>query len=448
MGQFPIRKFVATKVFGERKYEIEFRGGQPVSIVVGPNGTGKSTLLSLYYLSITKQWGRLSEYDFESLHIFPAVGNGIRIDASDIIRSSEQLFLPPSLRRYYQKVLSSGTMSQLTLNSSSTILRRLSREINVPEVALRDLRDLIAHEPTLFHPNLEIIESSIDSLEIGHVMYLPTFRRIEKDININVKIDDTVKRRPEKNDYTELVKSGMQDVTDMMRRYISDLNAQSRSRVTNAFQEFISDMVRGKISEYSLANIKKYDSVALQAFIMSLQDELFTNSDKERLVQFVEKEQLRKQGKPKKDDQYMGYFVNKMLEIFTEMQELESPIRNFIGIVDGYLGKNKEIYQDASEVAVVNVNSKSILPLEALSSGEKQIISLFSYLLLSEVKSFIVLIDEPELSLSVPWQRSFIPDIMKTGRCSQLFSVTHSPFIFDNNYFDDVVDIDSLYNND
>jgi predicted ATPase len=43
-----------------------------------------------------------------------------------------------------------------------------------------------------------------------------------------------------------------------------------------------------------------------------------------------------------------------------------------------------------------------------------------------------VIIDEPELSLSVPWQRRFLPDILATGQCKGLIAVTHSPFIFDN----------------
>ena len=44
----------------------------------------------------------------------------------------------------------------------------------------------------------------------------------------------------------------------------------------------------------------------------------------------------------------------------------------------------------------------------------------------------LVLIDEPELSLSVPWQRRFLTDIRRGGFCAGLVAVTHSPFIYDN----------------
>jgi hypothetical protein len=67
-----------------------------------------------------------------------------------------------------------------------------------------------------------------------------------------------------------------------------------------------------------------------------------------------------------------------------------------------------------------------------LSSGEKQIVSLFSHIYFSGDKNYFVIIDEPELSLSVPWQQRFLPDIIDTKRCTGLIAVTHSPFIWEN----------------
>jgi predicted ATPase len=72
------------------------------------------------------------------------------------------------------------------------------------------------------------------------------------------------------------------------------------------------------------------------------------------------------------------------------------------------------------------------IELKYLSSGEKQVISLFAQIYLSKAKRFFVIIDEPELSLSVPWQRKLLPDLWSSGNCEFLAAVTHSPFIFDN----------------
>jgi predicted ATP-binding protein involved in virulence len=72
------------------------------------------------------------------------------------------------------------------------------------------------------------------------------------------------------------------------------------------------------------------------------------------------------------------------------------------------------------------------MPLDKLSSGEKQIISIFSRLYLEDSSPVAILFDEPELSLSMEWQRKLLQDIVDSDKCIFLLAATHSPFIFDN----------------
>lgn len=58
-------------------------------------------------------------------------------------------------------------------------------------------------------------------------------------------------------------------------------------------------------------------------------------------------------------------------------------------------------------------------------------ISMFAKLILYP-KRKIVLIDEPELSLSLDWQKQILPDVLNAPLCLQVIAITHSPFIFDN----------------
>lgn len=80
-----------------------------------------------------------------------------------------------------------------------------------------------------------------------------------------------------------------------------------------------------------------------------------------------------------------------------------------------------------------NENGK-VIQLMQLSSGEKQIVSLFSKLYLESDEKSVVVIDEPELSLSIQWQKMLLPDIILTNNCDLLVTVTHSPFIFANEF--------------
>ena len=70
------------------------------------------------------------------------------------------------------------------------------------------------------------------------------------------------------------------------------------------------------------------------------------------------------------------------------------------------------------------------IELENLSSGEKQMVALFAMVYLDK-KPFYLFIDEPEMSLSIIWQRTLLADIIKSNKCRLLFAATHSPYIFE-----------------
>ncbi len=87
------------------------------------------------------------------------------------------------------------------------------------------------------------------------------------------------------------------------------------------------------------------------------------------------------------------------------------------------------------------------LALSDLSSGEQQEVVLL-YELLFKVKSgTLVLIDEPELSLHVVWQKQFLDDLFKIIALQKINIViaTHSPQII-NNHWDLTVDLEDLRN--
>lgn len=116
--------------------------------------------------------------------------------------------------------------------------------------------------------------------------------------------------------------------------------------------------------------------------------------------------------------------------------EREKPISAFCALCSEYIRGKKFVCDRATfQFAIIPTHPAEPgqkIDLSELSSGEKQIVSLFSHLYLSGKHRFFVLIDEPELSLSVPWQRRFLSDIRKGAFCAGLIAVTHSPFIYEN----------------
>ncbi|MEL4897668.1 AAA family ATPase [Crocosphaera sp. Alani8] len=131
------------------------------------------------------------------------------------------------------------------------------------------------------------------------------------------------------------------------------------------------------------------------------------------------------------DSSNLGY---KNLKLQDKTTALDETIKSFVNVCNKYLNPSKQIIynESAAEIYIEQTRNNENIELSNLSSGEKQIISLFSKVYIEAKEDFILIIDEPELSISVEWQQMLLPDIMKSGKCKRLIAATHSPFISKN----------------
>lgn len=93
--------------------------------------------------------------------------------------------------------------------------------------------------------------------------------------------------------------------------------------------------------------------------------------------------------------------------------------------------RHKQVRVDREEgLAVVNDDSE-MLPLDSLSSGEQHELILHYDLLFKVPSNTVVLLDEPELSLHIEWQSKFLADLMAIVKLSHFDALlaTHSPYI-------------------
>ena len=91
----------------------------------------------------------------------------------------------------------------------------------------------------------------------------------------------------------------------------------------------------------------------------------------------------------------------------------------------------KHIRIDPDRGIVAQGRKGERLELEQLSSGEQHELVLHYDLLFRVRPNTLVLIDEPELSLHVAWQKRFLPDLLEIVATAQfdVLMATHSPFI-------------------
>lgn len=127
----------------------------------------------------------------------------------------------------------------------------------------------------------------------------------------------------------------------------------------------------------------------------------------------------------------MTVYANDTREKLAVLTELARRVELLLTIVNRkFRNKRITVARDAGLVAI-GADGQHRLPLTSLSSGEQHELVLLYDLLFKVKPNTLVLIDEPELSLHVTWQESFLSDLQEIIRVSQfdVLLATHSPYI-------------------
>lgn len=112
------------------------------------------------------------------------------------------------------------------------------------------------------------------------------------------------------------------------------------------------------------------------------------------------------------------------------LDDFANRTRLFLGSVNAKF-QHKRIRLDRQKGLVAESDKDESLELDYLSSGEQHELVLHYDLLFRVPSNTVVLIDEPELSLHVAWQKRFLPDLAEIVQLSgfDVLIATHSPFI-------------------
>lgn len=448
-----LTRFRVVGLHGRRTMDVEIQDNK--LILVGENGTGKSTFANLIYYFLSKQWRRLHDYRFsaveavldgEELKVTPE-----QIDAHFTARQQFSIavrrFSPhwsPGMRRSVISRLLEYTPHEL-LEEQERLLIQISEELRVPPRRVRELIEDYLKETKGKPTDLQVTEERISSLVKGQFLYLPTYRRIEQDlrsifrgVEIEQEIREFKKRlsvRREGAPYIELVEFGMEDVEQTIADRMSQIKESVRNGLDNLTGTYLREVIGGVHTTVDVQRVREIDPKTLDAIFVRIDEATLPGSDKTRLKEKMAF--ISASREIQDEDKVIAHFLLKLIELYSEQQANERDVREFIDLCNGYLTGKQIIYDNTKYTIFIRLDteasqSSETLEMKMLSSGEKQIVSLFSHLYLSGEKRFFVVIDEPELSLSVPWQRRFLPDIVKTGMCSGLIAVTHSPFVWEN----------------
>ncbi len=126
-----------------------------------------------------------------------------------------------------------------------------------------------------------------------------------------------------------------------------------------------------------------------------------------------------------------------------QAQRISEPKRKFQDIIDRlFADTGKTIVRTENEIRFSQIG-ETLVPYQ-LSSGEKQILAILLTVLVEDNQSYVLFMDEPEVSLHVEWQKQLIDLIIELNPNVQIILTTHSPAVIMNGWMDKVTEVSDI----
>lgn len=423
-----IKKFNIYNLFGESDVMLEFDSEDSIEIYLGMNGLGKTSILNMFYYTISGDLVKLREFIFDTVEIITEKGRKLYLNRKSLfeIENPEiSKILLADIRKYiginkYRKL--HYVISKNDFIETEEYFMKLLQSENIPKSFINYIYKEI------FNANdqsktLRNVRKFIKSLNLPEILYFPTYRRIEDDASkIGINLKDELEREDIDND-TKLIKFGMNDV----EAKINDFREQIKMRTLKSYQSLTQNllnhlMIQEKMTNHQLNNLKDYELIERIIFRLGKEIKFDINTLKEKINNTSNLDSERYS--------ILFFYLNKLIESYKEYEWIDEALDEFCITCNRYLqGKKFKYDKHTVSVFIESETNKQKIPLRLLSSGEKQIVSLFAHLYLTDQSRYIILFDEPELSLSIEWQERLLKDIKSTNKIEMLIAVTHSPFI-------------------
>ncbi len=127
-----------------------------------------------------------------------------------------------------------------------------------------------------------------------------------------------------------------------------------------------------------------------------------------------------------------------------DLEDINAHNHTFIEIINKAFSNTNKTVDTTQSRLQFKLGDELLESNKRLSSGEKQFLVVMLTVLLQRKEESILLMDEPEISMHLDWQRSLIDNIKTINPNCQLIIATHSPGVIMDGWEDFVVNISSL----
>lgn len=438
-----------NNLFNQFNYDYDFNNKANVSILIAPNGCGKTTILKFLEFIIEPTASRFATIAVVPFNYFECEfsdGKKIRMERKKIrmehVESRVTEFLWTGVKllcgEYVDFNLSISCPGKETISEKEIISRGHDEIINYRNETInyRNKRFRTNEEEVDWEVNFRtnslfarsvcyhmenIFRKSYISCDIELSSYLLRASRFIPDVKRAPLFEDGgVRHAPiKKSDLDESISKIGGDIRSSLRSVLDEYN----KRLSNA-----KDMLLKRFMESD--NDNKYSTESVD--FSNIWSNYIEQFKKYVEIGFIKSAEIPFLTVPKDDGRriFMNIYVEEFSKTFEPFENIYDKFKMFADILNSRNRETKKaITFDDGELTVKHKGAN--IPLKYLSSGEKNDIVVFYQLIFGVTQGQIVLIDEPEISWHINWQEEFIDRLLEICCENNLQAIvsTHSPSI-------------------
>ncbi len=438
-----ISKIYIEKLFGLYTYNLPESGELTnAAILYGDNGVGKSTLLRLVFhlLSAANNRGHrtaLFETDFEAIEVH--LSSGIRLTARVTTKEPSKILLfkieqeakllavweyqPRSKNLYNEEevlFMEVGEGGKQIIRRKRTSSRNKEYE-GVPwgeEAYINTLKQFV---PSLFILNADrrldsdSVSDPSDEVELRRTMQYGEPKRINelvvrsREIALSQALSSAARWLSRKAVIgTNKGSMNVHSVyADVLKRIVSPSTRKSDDLISFSKAELIKQLIQmdAKSAEHARYELSTHLNTSEFRKALNVRSTTKTNLAVELLQPYIKS-------------------VEGRLEAIEPIYQL---VDRFVSIINSLLRDKSVVFKLSQGFIIQNRLGVKLNPSQ-LSSGEQQLLLLFCYVLTARDTSAVFMIDEPEISLNIKWQRQLVQSLLdiSQGESIQFVFASHS----------------------
>lgn len=425
------------KLYGHYNYDrITFNSD--VTFIYGLNGCGKTTVLNIIEAIITGQIYKLFNYDFYKIELkYASKNNGDKIHKINIERNE---------------------------NTIKIIFENKEYKIEKKREYIRDLRNF-DREYTYYFDKYKFLS---DIKKTFNYVYLP----LNRTFSINDYESEDIRYIYQRKYFFNKIEG--RDVEDISRdlsitqieRLIEESCTKINSEISKINDKFRNNILKSllDVNEQNLDLEKLKEEMLMQAinnsiedtkeeYIKILKDLSLINEDEEKhFTEFFDGigEDVDNINNIERGNLFSTLLkinevikIKKIVSLARDTEEkknnVRKPIEKFIHTMNEFINSGEDEKQlnidQMGQVYFTTRYNKKGITIQDLSSGEKQLLTFFANLIfkVGDDTSGIFVVDEPELSLHLSWQKKFVEKTLEINGNIQLIFATHAPEIIGKN---------------